>query len=117
MGAVRRLWIYLTAGVLVCLVGFALFYLWRKLSLMSSSAFSETLESELSELKAWKRTAQAELESQFERIRSIAGRVDRAKRREPTSQDGSESTPDVPLDLDDQGKLNALLVKRIHGVG
>jgi hypothetical protein len=114
---VRRVLPYLTLGVLTCLGGFAYWYLWRKLSSISSPDYCESIENELAELKTWRRTVQSELESQFERIRSIAGRVDRAKRKEPTSQEAQGEEQTIPHDLDDQGKLNAILARRVFGGG
>jgi hypothetical protein len=83
---------------------------------VSSCDCSERTEQALTELKSWKRAVEGELESQFERIRSIAGRVDRAKRkdREPEPpalealQGGNENE-------DEQARLNRILCQRFHG--
>lgn len=112
----RKVLPYLTQGVLLCLGGFAFFYLLRKLSSISSADLSETFENEMEELKKWKRSVDLEVEGQFDRVKSMMGRIDRAKRRDSTSQDPPGSEESVPNDLDDQGKLNALMAKRFHGV-
>jgi hypothetical protein len=112
---VRTVLPYLLQGVALCLGGFAFYYLLRKLSQVNSATSSETLEATLAELKSWKRTVNGELESQFERIRTIAGRMDRQNRKEKTSQEPQQEGSGQPNDLDDQGKLNAILAHRFHG--
>jgi hypothetical protein len=99
--------------VTICLGGFAFWYLWRRLSSASSCNCSERTDECLSELKSWKRAAENELESQFDRIRAIAGRVDRAKRKE-TSQDPPGDAQSLPHDLEDQANLNRILAERFH---
>lgn len=84
---------------------------------MNSSDSSESIETALNELKSWKRSVDVELESQFDRVKSLAGRVDRAKRQEKTSQDPQEATPTEPGDLDDQGKFNQLVARRLGVIG
>jgi len=103
--------------MVLCLFGCAFYYLWRRQSSESSSEWSARLEEQLEELKAFKRTVMNDLESQFDRIRSVAGRVDRAKRKETTSQEPQGEALTDPLDLNDQGNLNRLMAKRLYGGG
>ena len=112
----RKVWPYLTQGVLLCLGGLAYFLLSRKLSSVSLENFSEAFETEMNSLKSWKRGVEGELESQFERVRSIAGRIDRAKRKDKEPADGAAAPAETgdPA-LDEQSQLNALLAKRFHG--
>lgn len=85
---------------------------------MNSSSFAESCEATLKELKSWQRTTEAELESQFERIRSIAGRVDRSKRKEREVGAGENEDVVAPTSAEDeQSRLNQLLAKRLHGGG
>jgi len=115
MKPVRKFLPYLTQGILLCLGGLAYFLLSRKLSSVNSPESLDSFEATMSELKSWKRTVEGELESQFDRVKSIAGRMDRAKRAEKTSQDPPGDAQEPPGDLDDQGKLNAILAHRFHG--
>jgi len=114
---VRKVLPYLTQGLLLCLGGFAFFYLLRKASCSNSPEQSASFETAMSELNRWKRSVDAELESQFDRIRSIAGRVDRSKRREREAESPSEPAPVEGIDGGDaeQSRLNGLLAKRFHG--
>lgn len=113
MEQVRKVLPYLVQGAVLCLFGFGYWLLSRKLSSVNSPESLDQLETALAELKGWKRTVESELESQFDRIRSVAGRVDRAKRAEKTSQDPPGEAQEAPDDLNDQGKLNAMLASRM----
>ena len=109
---------YLTQGVLLCLGGLGFYLLWRRPFSESSKSMSEDLERELADLKSWKRTVSAELESQFERIRTIAGRVDREKRKQKEAEapPGDAAEAQAEFDpLQDQSKLNRILAERFHG--
>lgn len=114
--AVRKVLPYLTQGVLLCLFGCGFYFLWRRLLSVNSETSSEAFEERLNDLNSWQRKAEAELATQYDRIRSIAGRVDRAKRKD-SSPEGSEpsSVEEVPGAADEQSRLNSLLAKKFHG--
>jgi len=114
---VRKVLPYLTQGLLLCLGGLAFFYLSRKASSGNSQESAAIFENALTEMKSWKRGVDSELESQFDRIRSIAGRVDRSKRREREAEAPGEPAPVEGIDGGDaeQSRLNGLLAKRFHG--
>jgi len=106
---------YFLIGTLACLGGFGFFFLLRRLSSIPSESSSDAIETTLLELNKWKRGTETELSTLFDRVKTLAGRADRAKHKEKTSQEGQESSPAEALDLDDQGKLNQLLAQRFHG--
>jgi hypothetical protein len=114
---VRKVLPYLTQGLLLCLGGFAFFYLLRKASCSNSPEQSASFETAMGELNRWKRSVDAELESQFDRIRSIAGRVDRSKRKERDPDGQGEPAAPVAVEEGDaeQARLNGILAKRFHG--
>lgn len=116
MGAVRKVLPYLTQGVLLCLFGGAFYFLWRRLLSVSSETSSEVFEEKLNDLNSWQRKAEAELATQFDRIRSIAGRVDRSKRKDSAPEGNESGEPELAQGaLDEQSRLNALLAKKFHG--
>lgn len=116
----RKVLPYLWLGALSCLCGYAFYYLSRKLSLNSSSALSETFEEEMKELKRWKEGVELQLANQFDRVKSLTGRLDRSKRKDSTSQEGPGSALDGPIDpgdLDNQATLNRIVAERFLGAG
>jgi hypothetical protein len=115
MSAMRRVVPYLVDLGVLCLGGLAFFFLSRRLSSVNSSGSSESIDNALADLKAWKRTVSGELESQFERIRTIAGRMDRANRKEKNAPEAQGEAFSGAIDTNDQGKLNAILAERFHG--
>jgi len=114
---VRKLWVHLTYGTLLCLAGFVTFYLSRKLSSVPSSDSLSSLPEPLTdEWASWKRRTELELETQLTAVKSALGRLDREGRKKKDAQEGQERPGTDGLEVDDQGKLNAILAERIHGV-
>jgi len=73
------------------------------------------MEDSLLKLEKWKRETEVDLSKLWERVQSALGRLDRAKRTEKASQDPQQSPPTDGIDLDDQGVLNKLLARKLHG--
>lgn len=109
----RKVWPHLIYGSAICLLGSACWFLWRRVSSGSSSECSENTPLQLPELERWKRTVELELSAQFDRVKSVLGRLDRQKRTEK-SENGAPPGPEVPTGIDEQGALNQLLARKVH---
>lgn len=92
----RKVLPHLLYGSALCLLGFASFSLWRKLSFVLSSTSSEGTEKHMRELSQWQRMAESELVALSDKVRSALGRMDRAKRSEKPAQEGQEATESDP---------------------
>jgi len=99
-------------GGAICLLGFAFFSLSRKLSSMRSITTPEGLSKLQDDLESWQKRTELELDSQFERIRSSLGRLDREKRKraDPAGAAGEVAQEDS---VDEQGSLNRALAAKL----
>jgi len=110
----RKVWPHLVYGGAICLLGSACLFLWRKVSSELSSESSDSTPQAPPEWETWKRTVELELAGQFDRVKSLLGRMDRAKRAEK-SEGAPPNSDGVPEAADEQGALNAFLARKIHG--
>lgn len=106
---------WILAGGAICLSGLASLFLWRKLSYVSSSASSDSIQQALADLESWQKRTELELGSQFDRVQSVLGRLDRAKRtkKDEAASAGGEPAVEAGVDMD-QSTLNQILAKRFH---
>lgn len=102
----------LVLSVLAVLVslGSLSFFRSSRPSLTSLKEFSETLEEFRGEFKRFKREIGDEWEAADHRLRSIAGRIDRARRKDAKEQpaDGEGEQPGEPLD---EAAINRALLR------
>lgn len=110
MKPVRKVWTHLVYGGAICLLGSACWFLWRKASSESSSESSGNTPQVPPEWESWKRATELELAGQFDRVKSLCGRISRDKRSEkPTEGDHP------PGEEEEQAALNRMLASKMHG--
>jgi hypothetical protein len=119
MKLVRRFLPWILLGGVVCLSGFAFWFLSRKQFFQSSSDSSEAIPQALRELNLWKASTEQHLETLFDRVKSVAGRIDRAKRKqsEGATDDGTPPEEGGAPATDEQGRLNRLVAQRLGMTG
>lgn len=98
--------------LLAVLTGFGSSWLLRKRSSESSGASSEKLEEEF---RAFKRSVMGEWEDFHSKMRSLAGRMDRARRTNGKAGEPSEDPGEAPPEPFDVAALNQRLL-RARGV-
>jgi hypothetical protein len=106
-------------GGAVCLLGCVSYFLSRRLFSRASSDSSEAIEEALKDLRLWKADTETHLEGLFDRVKSVAGRMDREKRSRKSDQDPQEPTSNGGIDSQDQEQSNLyrLAAKHILGAG
>jgi hypothetical protein len=110
---VRKVLPYLLIGISTCLYGCGFYYLWRKLS---SERSSESFEDMQAAWSNWKTQAEMTLGTVIDRAKSSLGRLDREGRKKAL-QDPQQEPPEGEPEVDDQGKLNAMLARKVYGHG
>lgn len=89
-------WIILNVSIGLCALltgSLSLSLLLKHLSKCSKKRLAENVEEEIAQMRAWQREIEMEWENAYDKLRSIMGRADRAKR---TKKEEAIAGPETP---------------------